>query len=76
MQKLVSNGVTVNEREVCEAVIFAYKYLKLVLEPGGAVALAAILSGKIDLKDRTIGLTLSGGNIDTDIFVDIVKKYS
>jgi len=74
MQRLVRDGITLTENEVCEAIVFAYKYLKLVLEPGGAVALAAVLSGKIKTQDRIIGLTLSGGNIDPALFAKILSK--
>ena len=68
MQALVSNGVSLTEDEVIDAVIFAFKYLKVVVEPGGAVALAAILSRKVDCRDKTVAATLSGGNIDPSVF--------
>jgi len=42
--------------------------LKLVTEPGGAVALAAALSGKIDLKGKTAAIVISGGNVDPQMF--------
>lgn len=73
LNKLVRGGITITEEEAKQAIVFAYKYLKLVLEPGGAVALAAVLSGKIETKQRTIGLTLSGGNIDPDLFAEILR---
>ena len=57
-------GLTVSENEVLEAVAFASRELKLVLEPGGAAALAAILAGKTDCWGKTVFATLSGGNID------------
>jgi threonine dehydratase len=47
--------------------------LKLVVEPGGAVALAAVLAGKIDLRGRVAAIVLSGGNIDPDMFCRLVK---
>jgi threonine dehydratase len=61
--------VAVSEAEVMRAVAFAFSDLKLVVEPGGAVALAAALSGRIDLRDRVAVLTLSGGNADPEVFV-------
>lgn len=72
MQKYVTSGYAVSDEEVVHAVIWAYKYLKMVVEPGGAVALAAILAGKVDVLGKTIGLTLSGGNIDPALFSRIL----
>lgn len=57
-------GVTISDEEALRAVQFAYDELKIVVEPGGAVALACLLSKKIDLSDQTVLVTLSGGNID------------
>ena len=59
----VRRFVTVSEDEVLQAVAFAARHLKLTTEPGGSVALAALLSGKISPKSKTIALILSGGNI-------------
>lgn len=61
-------GVAVSEAAVKAAVAFAFANLKLVVEPGGAVSLAAVLSGAVDVSDRTVVLTLSGGNVDADVF--------
>ncbi|MEE2691104.1 MAG: threonine/serine dehydratase [Pseudomonadota bacterium] len=74
MQRLVRGGATLTEDEVGAAMAFAFKYLKLVLEPGGAVALAAVLAGKIETKGRTVGLTLSGGNVDAALFAKILAR--
>jgi threonine dehydratase len=46
----------------------AFEMLKLVLEPGGAAALAAVLAGKIEVKGRTIAAVASGGNVDPAVF--------
>jgi threonine dehydratase len=75
MQRLVKGGVTLTEEDVAKAVIFAYKYLKLVVEPGGAVALAAVLSGKFAARDKLTALTLSGGNIDPALFSKLIDQY-
>ncbi|MBT3400564.1 MAG: pyridoxal-phosphate dependent enzyme, partial [Rhodospirillaceae bacterium] len=61
-------GISVDDDQVRAAMTYAWRTLKLVLEPGGAVALAAILSGKIETKDRTIVAVLSGGNVDAALF--------
>ena len=70
--RLLSGALSVSDDEVREAIRYAFNELKLVLEPGGAVALAALLSGRMDAKNRTIAVVLSGGNIDGDQFADIL----
>ena len=62
-----ARGVSVSDAEALAAVAFAFRTLKLVVEPGGAVALASLLSGRVDARDRTTVVVLSGGNIDPDI---------
>lgn len=64
LQRVKASGIAVSDAEALSAVAFAFRELKLVVEPGGAVALAAALSGKLDLAGRTVALVLSGGNID------------
>lgn len=71
---LVSGGLAVTDDEVSAAIKFAFNNLKVVAEPGGAVALAAILSGKIDCKGKTIVATISGGNIDADLFLQCLNS--
>jgi threonine dehydratase len=65
-------GVTASEEDVAEAVRFAFRELKLVVEPGGAVALAALMAGKIDVKGKIAVAVLSGGNVDPDLFHRLV----
>jgi threonine dehydratase len=69
---LVSEGAAVSDQEVAAAVAFAFRELKLVVEPGGAVALAALLSGKIDVKGKVAVAVLSGGNVDPELFYRLV----
>ncbi|MEO9877194.1 MAG: threonine/serine dehydratase [Anderseniella sp.] len=71
-QPRLSGGLAVSEDEVRTAVRFAFETLKLVVEPGGAVALAALLAGKIDCSDKTVAATLSGGNADAEMMLDIL----
>jgi len=59
-----ARGHVVSETEVARAVSFAFRELKLVVEPGGAVALAAALAGRLDLARKTVLVVLSGGNIE------------
>ena len=65
--------VTVSDVEVAEAVRFAFRTLKLVVEPGGAVSLAALLAGKAEARDRTTAVVLSGGNVDPALFSAIIE---
>ncbi|MEX1107876.1 MAG: threonine/serine dehydratase [Dongiaceae bacterium] len=67
-RNLVESGVAVSDDEVRAAMAFAFDTLKLVVEPGGAVALAAILNGRIPTRDRTIAVVLSGANVDPQSF--------
>jgi threonine dehydratase len=69
---LVGEGCAVSDREVAAAVAFAFSELKLVVEPGGAAALAALLSGKIDVRGRLAVAVLSGGNVDPALFYRLV----
>ena len=67
-QELASDVLTVSDAEVEEAMRFAFLHLKMVVEPGGAVALAAILNKKIELEGRVTAIVLSGGNVDRELF--------
>ena len=67
-QRLLSRGVTATDDEVAQAVAFLFREVKLVAEPGGAVALAALMSGRIDARGKTVVIVLSGGNVDGDMF--------
>jgi len=66
-------GVVVSDAEVGAAVKFAFTELKLVVEPGGAIALAALLAGHIEARDKTIAIVLSGGNVDADLFAKLIS---
>jgi threonine dehydratase len=66
-----ARGVAITEGEIESAMRFAFNHLRLVLEPGGAVALAAILSGKVTPKTRTL-ITLSGGNVEATQFARVI----
>lgn len=64
-------GLAVSDAEVRAAMRYAFRHFKMLIEPGGAVALAALLSGRIDAADRTTVVVLSGGNVDTKLFAEI-----
>jgi threonine dehydratase len=61
-------AVSVSDSEAMAAMAHAFYEMKLVVEPGGAVALAALLSGKVDARDKTVCVVMSGGNVDADMF--------
>ena len=69
----VDGFVTVSEEAIKEAVRFAFYYLKLVVEPSGALGLAALLSGAIQPSGR-VGVILSGGNIDAPTMAMILSE--
>lgn len=68
-----ATGVAVSEEEIAHAMRVAYSRLQMVVEPGGAVAFAAVLSGKVEPKGRTM-VTLSGGNVDPAVFAEIIQS--
>ena len=70
--KLIGQGFAVTDEEVGRAVRYAFEELKLVAEPGGAVGLAAMLAGKLDLKGRVVCGVLSGGNVDAEVFAKLI----
>jgi threonine dehydratase len=70
--QLLARGVSASDEEVAAAVAFAYHELKLVVEPGGAVGLAALLNGRFDAKGKNVVIVLSGGNVDADLFAKLV----
>ncbi|HUZ16708.1 MAG TPA: threo-3-hydroxy-L-aspartate ammonia-lyase [Gaiellaceae bacterium] len=69
----VDEIVTVTDDEIVAAMVFLYERLKLVAEPSGAVGVAALLSGKLDARDRTVGVILSGGNVGAARFAELLS---
>ena len=67
-QPRLAGAVSVTDDEVLAAIRFAFLHLKLVVEPGGAGCLAAVLAGKFDAKGKTVGVVISGGNVDPAVF--------
>jgi len=68
LQRLKATGLTITDDEALRAMAHAFAQLKLVAEPGGAAALAALLSGKLDARGKTVAVILSGGNVDAATF--------
>ena len=69
-----ARGVAVTEDEVAAAMAFAARHLRLVVEPGGAVSLAAVLAGKAGPLTERTAIILSGGNVDPLVYADILKS--
>lgn len=67
-RELIGEGITASDAEVGRAVAFAFRELKLVVEPGGAIGLAALLAGKVPVAGKIVVGILSGGNVDTAMF--------
>ena len=64
----IEGGLTISDENALDAMARAFETLKLVIEPGGAAALAAALSGKIETMGRTVAVVASGGNVDPSVF--------
>ncbi|MGJ4946678.1 threonine ammonia-lyase [Bradyrhizobium sp. HKCCYLS1011] len=70
--RLLSGAVSASDEEVGRAIGFAFRELKLVVEPGGAVGLAALLAGRMDVAGKTVVIVLSGGNVDADLYARLI----
>ena len=68
-----ATALAVSEAEVRAAVRLAFRALHLVVEPGGAAGLAALLSGKVEPREDTV-VVLSGGNVDAATYVAILTE--
>ena len=75
-QQLLGPGLVVTDDEVLDAMEVAFREFKLVVEPGGAVALAAALTGKLPVKGRAVAVVCSGGNVDHATFQRALSRQS
>ncbi len=73
-QALIGEGLVVSDAEVARAVRYAFEELKLAVEPGGVIGLAALLAGKLDVCGKVVVGVLSGGNIDAELFAKIIGE--
>jgi threo-3-hydroxy-L-aspartate ammonia-lyase len=64
MLEYVNDIVTVSDAELVEAMRFVWERMKIVVEPTGALAVAAVMKGRVDVRDRRVGIVISGGNVD------------
>ncbi|BDE05122.1 serine/threonine dehydratase [Vulcanimicrobium alpinum] len=72
VRRLAEGIVTVSDDEIRDAMRFAFERLKLVVEPSGASALAALLAGRVDVRGARVGVTISGGNVDPATFAECI----
>jgi threonine dehydratase len=72
VQALCAGVVTVSDDELRDAMRFAFERLKLVIEPSGVAGLAAALTGRVDVRGKRVGVTLSGGNVDAATFARLI----
>jgi threonine dehydratase len=71
-RRQLSGALGVSDTEAMAAVAFAFRHLKLVLEPSGAAALAAVLAGKVQTAGRTVLVVASGGNVDAEVYAEAI----
>ncbi len=71
-RRLLAGGRAVTDAQVATAMREAFETLKIVVEPGGAVALAALLAGYVDCRGKTVVVVLSGGNVDREIYAEVL----
>ena len=70
----LSGGLSVSDKEVKKTIIELAENIKVVAEPGGAVAATALFANKINVKNKNVIVMISGGNIDYEFFSSIVKE--
>jgi len=71
-RRLVDEVVTVADAEIVDAMAFLFDRMKLVAEPSGAVGVAALLTGRVDVRDSRAGVVLSGGNVGASRFAELL----
>ena len=70
----VDDMVTVSDDDLVHTMRFLWERMKLIVEPTGALGLAAALRGKVEVKGRRVGVILSGGNVDLGLAVGLMEK--
>ncbi len=73
-RELLAGGLAVRDVEVADAMLAAFEALKVVVEPGGAAALAAVLAGRLEVRKKVVVVVLSGGNVDVETFRHLVSE--
>lgn len=73
-KRLLAGGLAVSDDDVRRAMLFAYEHFKIVVEPGAAVGIAAVLTGKAEIEGRTVVAVVTGGNVGADRFCSLLKE--
>ena len=76
LRDMAKGGLVVNDTAVKRAMATAFRHFKLVVEPGGAAALAAVLEGRIDCRGKAVVCICSGGNTDPALYAEILREQS
>ena len=74
LRERVDQVVSIDDGEIVDAMRFLFDRMKLVTEPSGAIAVAAVLSGKIALRGRTAGVLVTGGNVGAERFANLIGR--
>jgi threonine dehydratase len=72
LRERITKGLVVEDEHTLHAMAMAFSHLKLVLEPAGAIALAAALSGKFDCRGKTVAIICSGASVDVGVFQQVL----
>jgi len=72
-KELVDEWVTVTDEEICRAMLFLLEGEKCVAEGAGAAGVAALIAGKVDIKDKIVGTVICGGNIDVNVMAQVIE---
>ena len=75
-RRLVRGALDVDDAAVMKAMAVAWRYFKVVVEPGGAVALAAVLAGALPVKGKTVCAVCSGGNVEAAVFRAALERFA
>jgi threonine dehydratase len=75
-RRLVRGALDVEDDAVMKAMALAWRHFKLVVEPGGAAALAAVLAGALPVKGKTVCVVCSGGNVEASIFRTALERFA
>ena len=73
-RRLVTAGLSIADDAVGDAMLAAFQHFKLVIEPSGAIALAAALTGGYDCRDKTVAIVASGGNVDAGKYAEVLRR--